>query len=219
VVKDLALLEKKIDEAVIKGNAGITKVPEGILELKAMSRRSWKIFRNELFSGDEPVLFLEIGTWLGGALAASVYGNKNLTTYVVENFCEFVEYDNRNEFTKNMNLVKDTCGDIFHIDSDAFKIDVASLEKTMGRKVDVYFYDAGHCYDDQKMAFTYYNDILDDTFIAIVDDFNHAQIINGTFDAFRELEYKVHRTWAMEESYDANIFFISLITKKPKERS
>ena len=58
-----------------------------------------------------------------------------------------------------------------------------------------YFYDAGHLEQDQYDAFVKYDDLLDDVFVAIVDDWNccnSPQVAKGTNDAFRDLGYIVH---------------------------
>ena len=58
-------------------------------------------------------------------------------------------------------------------------------------KINIYFYDGGHSQEQQKLAFTYYNSIFEDTFIAIVDDYNCDKVQKGTQEAFQELGYTI----------------------------
>lgn len=71
---------------------------------------------------------------------------------------------------------------------DCFDVDPESF---VFEEVNIYFYDGGHARQDQANAFLYYNNILDDVFIAIVDDWNWDDVRNGTFDAFKELGYQI----------------------------
>ena len=62
---------------------------------------------------------------------------------------------------------------------------------TFKKPVNVYFYDGGHTATTQEKAFTYFNPILDDLFIAVVDDWNWDCVVEGTFMAFDKLRYEV----------------------------
>lgn len=61
----------------------------------------------------------------------------------------------------------------------------------MKEPVNIYFYDGSHTKLSQEMAFTYYNDILDQVFVAIVDDWNRPVVQAGTKKAFEKLNYRI----------------------------
>jgi hypothetical protein len=58
-------------------------------------------------------------------------------------------------------------------------------------KYNLYFYDGEHSYDSQYRAFSHFDTVLDEVFIAMVDDYNTESVQKGTQDAFRDLGYKV----------------------------
>jgi hypothetical protein len=79
------------------------------------------------------------------------------------------------------------------IESDCFTVPLSHFNN----RVQVYFYDGRHEEEDQFKAFTYFNDILDDVFIAIVDDWNYLPVQTGTRSAFETLGYTVYREWIL----------------------
>ena len=77
------------------------------------------------------------------------------------------------------------------VENDCFAIALNQISQR-----NIYFYDGEHGYDDQVKAFTYYNEILDDLFIAIVDDYDWVEVHTGTQDAFKRLQYQVlYEVW------------------------
>ena len=82
-----------------------------------------------------------------------------------------------------------------HLEGKDYQIlisDCFSVEKSIFKKpVDIYFYDADHSLIAQELAFTYYNDILADVFIAVVDDWGWDRVREGTFTAFDQLGYTI----------------------------
>ena len=52
-------------------------------------------------------------------------------------------------------------------------------------------YDGYHSYENQYKALEYYYEILDDTFIFIVDDWNWENIRNGTLNSIKDLNLKI----------------------------
>ena len=52
-------------------------------------------------------------------------------------------------------------------------------------------YDGNHIYESQYKALEYYYDVLDDTFIFIVDDWNCEHIRNGTLNSIKDLNLKI----------------------------
>jgi hypothetical protein len=64
-------------------------------------------------------------------------------------------------------------------------------EHIVNEPITVYFYDGFSSFDSLKQAFTYYNQVFNPLFIAVVDDWNWDFIRNGTRAAFEELKYEV----------------------------
>ena len=71
---------------------------------------------------------------------------------------------------------------------NCFKLNPESL---ISAPVTTYFYDGGHTAMDQEMAFTYYDKVFDDVFIAVVDDWSFPEVPIGTKRAFKKLGYEI----------------------------
>jgi hypothetical protein len=74
------------------------------------------------------------------------------------------------------------------------------------------------------MAFVYYNDVLDDVFIGVIDDWNIEAVREGTFAAFAKLKYEVLYEQALPARYNGdkdqwwNGYYVAVIPKlKAKE--
>jgi hypothetical protein len=74
------------------------------------------------------------------------------------------------------------------LEEDCFQVNKRS---SFHKPINVYFYDGGHLEWEQKAAFTFYDSVFDDVFIAVVDDWNWKEVRNGTLAAFEELGYRI----------------------------
>ncbi len=112
--------------------------------------------------------YLEIGVWKGSTFMAALSNNTSLNSATaIDNWAEFG--GPRDAFYGQIAKLNNSKLVTIY-EKDAFQVDIKTAFK---KKIDIYFYDGEHTFDAQKSAFTYYKDILADTFIAIVDDYNH----------------------------------------------
>ncbi len=134
---------------------------------------------------------LHIGLYTGGSFVGAVYNNQaSLKEAIGIDWFQGAELKYDDVFNdvchqylgKNRELPKCKI-----ISGDCFQVDKSIIKNP----VNVYVYDAGHEVLDQEMAFTYYNDIFSDVFVAIVDDWAWPQVRQGTFEAFAKLGYTV----------------------------
>lgn len=134
--------------------------------------------------------YLEVGTWQGSTFVSALYNNHNYIASAVgiDNWSEFHNENPAAHFQFNTTQFL-TKNKFTFYNHDSFSIDKKSLN--LAGPVNIYFYDGNHSIQAQKAAFTYFNDIFADTFIAIVDDFNWPDVQKGTRDAFKELNYEV----------------------------
>ncbi len=130
--------------------------------------------------------YLEIGVWQGSTFISALYlnENNNKSAIGIDNWIEFgfstKEFlQNTAHFIKNVNF-NFFEADCFSINLDAFK-----------DKISIFFYDGNHSFEAQKKAFTYFNPIFADVFIAVVDDYDWSQVHAGTQAAIKELNYNV----------------------------
>lgn len=192
----------------------ITK-ESGVLDIDGMSSRKVRHVLNNICSLSD-TRYLEIGAWKGSTLISALYENNHVKATCIENFSDF--NGPRDTFHNNVRLYSSQgkIPSFQFIDADCFAIDTSVIEKK-----NCYFFDGGHEVDDHVRAFTYYNGILDDTFICVVDDWNHKydNVRIGTKRAFKELNYKVHYEAELPAKFNGdrelwwNGLYIAVVTK------
>lgn len=178
-----SFLVQHVTESINKAELGISKLNSEILQLEGMSSSKVRHFLNNICSLQNG-RYLEIGVWKGSTFVSALYGNNLLDAVAIDNWSEFS--GPRQAFQNNLfKFLAATPHRFYEVDCFAFDL------KTLKNKYNIYFYDGGNSQEDQRLAFTYFNEVLDDTFIAIVDDYNWKQVQDGTQIAFQQLGYKV----------------------------
>jgi hypothetical protein len=127
---------------------------------------------------------LHVGLLAGDSFIAALYANQSLLNQQIgvdwfKECPESIFYANCNRF---LNLNKCQL-----INTECFKVDKSSFKAP----IDIYFYDADHSLLAHEKALTYYNDILSDTFILVIDDWHCPWIRGPTFKAFDKLGYSI----------------------------
>lgn len=179
-------LIQQVTTAISNAERGISNLCPEILRLEGMSSPKVRHFLNNLCQLPNAT-YLEIGCWQGSTWISSLWSNENnvIFAYAIDNWSDFGNMQNRfiDNCAKFLNPNK---YQLFSVDS--FSIDVPS---TITRPVNIYFYDGNHSESSHEKAFTYYNEVLDKTFIAVVDDWNSEDVKTGTQKAFKKLNYQV----------------------------
>ena len=178
------LLLYHVKNCIKNANEQKSKLTKEVLSIDGMSSCKVRHFLNNVCSL-EGAQYLEIGIYKGSTFIAGLYKNNNLIDPIaIDNWSEF---GGRYAFKQYTN--KFLLENVFRvIDQDAFSINVHQL---FYRPVNIYFYDGYHSYEAQYKAFTHYDKVFADTFIAIVGDWNSDQVRNGTQDAFKALGYTI----------------------------
>ena len=136
--------------------------------------------------------YLEVGTFRGSSLVSAAYGNTSLLNeiHAIDNFSEFIveesDFHPRDDLNKNLNLYVPEGKKIQFHEEDCFSFDLSKLPK-----IQVYFYDGEHSRESQKKAFTYFEPVFDDIFIAIIDDWEQKQVRLGTLDGLAQIDYEI----------------------------
>ncbi len=127
---------------------------------------------------------LHIGLLKGGSFIAALYGNQDILNEQI-GVDWFKEYP-KDEFDSNCApyLEIDKCQILNH---ECFKVNKSLFTST----IDIYFYDADHSLKGHQSAFTYYNDVFSDVFIAVIDDWKCPWVRRPTFKAFEKLGYRI----------------------------
>lgn len=189
-----------------------SKLDPEILQIEGMSSSKVRHLLNNICSLPG-ARYLEIGTWAGSTFISALYGNDLSYAIAIDNWSEFG--GPLNEFKQNCDRYLKTSQfdfysqDCFQISKDLFK-----------DKINIYFYDGHHSEEAQEQALTYFDDILDDLFILIVDDWNHPPAKSGTIKGLDKLNYRILYSEELPASHNGDLqnwwngIFIGLV-KKP----
>ena len=177
-----------------------SKLVGAVLQIHGMSSEKNRHFLNNVCSL-EGINYLEIGVWQGSTFFSALYNNRNIqSATAVENWS--LDPYTRNYYFSNLDQYKNSLPEnIKLVEKDCFATSLTDFKEP----IQIYFYDGRHEEDDQCKAFTYFNEILDDVFIAIVDDWNHPPVQTGTRMAFKELGYHVHEEWILPARYNGDL--------------
>lgn len=168
-----------IDNSINNAKNDISKLSEDILKTKGWSSNKVRHLLNNLCS-IENINYLEIGLLHGSTFLSSLYKNNFNKAYGIDILLQ-----------PDLKPLVDNYLDATKI--ELFQSECFSFDKTnIINKIDIYLYDGGHEIEDQEKAFTYYNDILKDNFLCVIDDWNDNRVKTGTKLAFEKLKYKVN---------------------------
>jgi methyltransferase family protein len=181
-----AALKRRVETAIARAAAGESRLAPQALALEGLSSAAERHLLNNLCA-PRGVNYLEVGTFKGATLVAASYGNRGRFT-AVDNFSEFSHLGGpRETFEEVRAEFERQCRFTFH-EADCWS---PALRRRLPRGVNVYFYDGRHRYEDQYRAFTHFDPVFADTFIAVVDDWNWENVRRATRHAFRDLGYRV----------------------------
>lgn len=134
--------------------------------------------------------YLEIGSFRGSSVCASLCNNDIKTCVCIDNFSQFNDkphkYGNpRYDIRENVkHFIGNTTFQLF--DEDCWKFDNSKIGT-----FNVYLYDGPHEYDDHYKALPSFIDNMEPIFIYIVDDWNWTDVRKGTFDSFDILPIRI----------------------------
>ncbi len=160
--------------------------------------------------------YLEIGCRKGATLAAALFHNESNVAHAIAIDLWAEKEETRADFLHNIEtFIPNAHLRIY--DTDCFQI---KNSEVFPRAVNIYFYDGSHKAPDQEMAFTYFNDVFDDLFIAIVNDWNSPGVELASRNAFQKLGYqilyekKLNPNINRDHSFWKNELYIAVIKKK-----
>lgn len=184
-----------------------------ILKIEGMCVSKVRHFLNNLVSYFPCKNYLEIGSFCGATIISAGYNN-SANLFAIDDFSigknlseedkiklskripNFI-WDVKKEFIKN---TTQWLSNMTFIEKDSFSVNIKEFKEKYGT-VPVYFYDGDHTTEGTYKGFTYFNDILENEFIAIVDDWRWKRVRNGTFKAFEKLKYNVVKQWELSARY------------------
>jgi hypothetical protein len=127
---------------------------------------------------------LHVGLLRGGSFVAALYGNQAILNKKIG--LDWFQECPRVQFEVNCSTYLDM-ENCEIIDGNCFEFDKSLITAP----IDIYFYDADHSLTGHELAFTYYDDIFSEVFIAVIDDWSCPWVRRPTFKAFEKLDYQV----------------------------
>lgn len=174
----------RILDAVKRAEESDPWLPESVTSIQSFTGQKVRHFLNALCSLPETV-FLEIGTWNGGMLAAAAFGNPGSFTGI-DRFSDFGGSPDgtREKFRElgvNARLVEADCWGI--------------LETDLPKGVNIFFYDGPHDFESHRKALPHFTDIMAPQFVFAVDDWEDERVreatLKGILDAgLKTLDYR-----------------------------
>jgi hypothetical protein len=192
-----SFLVDHVIQSIAKAELGVSQLHEEVLQLEGMSSNKVRHLLNNICSMENG-RYLEIGVWQGSTFISALYKNSLLDAIAIDNWSEFA--GPKQAFQNNLFKFLSATPYRFY-ENDCFHFDLKNIKN----KINIYFFDGAHTQEDQRLAFTYYNEILDDTFIAIVDDYNWKPVQDGTQIAFKQLGYKVLFEQYLPSAYNGDL--------------
>lgn len=134
-----------------------------------------------------PVKYLELGVWTGSSSIAAMFKNQIHDSLFIDNWSQF--NGDRSIFINAIEKYKTSSSKYNFIESNCWTVDTKTLPQNY---FNIYLYDGDHSELDQYQALSHYIDVLQDTFIFLVDDWNFLHVHDGTLRAINELNLTVN---------------------------
>jgi hypothetical protein len=179
---------EKIDKAIENATLGKSKLTPEILAMEGMSSPWVRHLLNNIVKGN----YLEIGVWHGSTFISALYKNK-VNAYAIDNWSEYNYNDAKYNFQQN--CAKFGISGYTFFECDAFTVDLKKIPK-----IDVYFYDGDHNYDETCRALVYFLPVLSDTFLFIADDYDWQGVKEGVSKGIKECNLKIIKKWELHSA-------------------
>lgn len=204
---DEIILKQLIDEA----EQGLPTLSEAVLNVPGFSTPKVRRLLNALCS-QPGANYLEIGVHIGSTFIPAVYGNTAQATCIDSwnifqgSYEKFLEIFHTHLDGRQVNAIKQDC---FTVDLDRIP-----------QGINVYFYDGAHTREAHYKALTYFEPVLADRFVLIVDDWNWQEPRDETERAVKDLKWREIVRYILPGPYDGgdpeqwwNGLYVALIEK------
>ena len=181
-------------ESINASACGVSNFDESTFDISGLSSNRVRHLLNSLCS-NEGIKYLEIGSYLGSTFCAAIEGNE-LEAYAVDNWATDnlqpaeneteIERSSYQDFRENAKRYK---GDskVRIINADCKNL----VPEDLNSKVNLVFYDGDHSYDGQLESLETIKDLVEDTFILILDDANFAGVVESAEQFVRQNNFSV----------------------------
>ncbi|MGH9498665.1 MAG: class I SAM-dependent methyltransferase [Terriglobales bacterium] len=172
------------------------RIDPAALEIDGMSGKKYRLLINNLIANIPDARYLEIGTWAGSTLCSAINRNSVRAT-AIDNWSEFG--GPKAQFLQNLERFKTPGAKVAFLECDFRSVDYSRLGP-----FNVYMFDGPHTSADQFDGIRLVLPALDDTFILIVDDWNHPPARQGTLKALHDLNLSVLHSFEIRTTLDGS---------------
>ena len=176
------ILPNAVATAFDKALDDLEQPAPAFFDIEGMSGRRYRLFVNALMRLIPNPRYLEVGIWAGSTLCSAIAGNK-VQAVAIDNWSQFA--GPRERFLEN--LKQFGTGSEVTVIEDNFR----ALRFADYGQFNVYLYDGPHSAADQHDGLALALPALDAEFVLIVDDWNWAEVRNGTHSAIDRLKLEV----------------------------
>jgi len=173
------------------------------LNIKGMNTENIRFIINDLVKKYAKT-YLEIGTYQGSSIISAAIFNNNVRCIAIDNFSQF-DNNGVNKSILLNNIKNAEINNIELIDKD-YKIAITELFKNEPNlKIDIYFYDGNHSYENQLNGLNIIKPYLSKSCIIFIDDTNYDRVLkanqhwlteNTDFKSFNiDTPKNGHNTW------------------------
>jgi hypothetical protein len=176
----LALLVKNAYEQAQDGRG---KLDQRLLAFRGASGRRYRLFINTLIGSLDDARYMEIGSYTGSTLCATIAGNK-VAALVIDNWSLFG--GPVKDFMHNVATYRTPAARVSVLETDFRQVDYRHIGK-----FNVYMFDGPHTERDHYDAVNLALPALDDSFVLVVDDWDWGQVRSGTLWAIHDNGLKI----------------------------
>ncbi len=203
-----------IKNSIQLADQGKSKIIRDIFSIEDFTSDKVRCLMNQICSLPK-ANYLQIGVFNGSTLISALYGNASSLNSAIA-VDDWSGYGGRSSIFPEISSK--------YLGKDKYKFyeeNYLSLNKKdiFTSPVNIYFYDGDHSVHGQSQSLTYYDDVLDDLFILVVDDWNYPPTQEGTLDGLSKLNYQVLYSAELPASYNGdraqwwNGVYVALIKK------
>lgn len=178
-------LREHIQLSVYNAFHNESKLSIDVLNIDGMSGNKTRHLLNNICTLPNKT-YLEVGTYKGSSFISALFDN-DIHGFCIDNWGQF---GGKDEFISNINkFTSHLPTNLNIIDKDCWTVTTNDISKS----IDIFMYDGVHTYEDQKKAITYFQPILSEYCIIIIDDWkcDWVKVRDGTFDGLQESGLKV----------------------------
>jgi hypothetical protein len=162
---------------------GRGKLEKRLLSFRGASGRKYRLFINTLIGSLSDARYMEIGSYTGSTLSATIAGNM-VAALVIDNWSQFG--GPVKDFMHNVATFRGPAARVSVLESDFRAVDYQHIGK-----FNVYMFDGPHTEQDHYDAVNLALPALDDSFVLVVNDWDWGQVRSGTLRAIHDNGLKI----------------------------